>query len=757
MLLAEEDFLDPSCVPVSFSSMGTERLRDSAFPDEISISLSRSKSKKWRVNLFKAFVHRSANIAPEYKKKFKAKINWIDENKKCSDTAKIRITGDWKDHIAQNSSGNFYSSLAVNLKDENINNVVKFKLLLPETRNADNEILSTIIFREFDFIAPETRFINVKMEDSEDLYLYQEVPAKEMIEAFLQRESIMVEGDDRRIWDMVPFQDSNATVDGEWIESKSFALPENGSWADNPISRSITLDALTLINKLFFNYLIDGHRQELITIEALKASNQLIERESLFFLLSKLMSGSHGLLPINRKFYYDPLYQKLVPIYYDGDIEIDKALSTSAENFASSLPAHYFPTQDIQNAINNFSNSAFLDVVFDKYKKRGGNFPRSKIENAFNHYVDILTVMQNNASPENEFEKDGFSAEINLVEYLSDRTKGTFEFTGFDISKNQYSHCKISLSNSNLNTQCSHLQGKDISEVFKKPTSEDGEAIPSIGNFSISSDGNLILDNGIRNIAYTSDIETSMELNVPAGQTHFLSFSGEQTPLPLEINIVSEEENGQVGRVVVTGDVPDGATFNFEGQSTIIPTEIRYNRSLVTGCLSFFDGELSNLNVHVNNAACEDGVNLVRVNGTVNLLDIKNIGADAIDSDYSDLTFKNVIVSSAHNDCIDLSSGTYRIESFVAERCQDKAISVGEEANAYFNLVDIKNSQLGAVAKDGGYLNVSDGTIDTYGNCFESYRKKQEYNGGAVITSQALLNSCGLKIFAQKGSTIEAY
>ena len=49
----------------------------------------------------------------------------------CTYKAKIRQNGDWRDHIDEKSG---MRSLKVNLKDGNILNSVRFKLLLPATR-----------------------------------------------------------------------------------------------------------------------------------------------------------------------------------------------------------------------------------------------------------------------------------------------------------------------------------------------------------------------------------------------------------------------------------------------------------------------------------------------------------------------------------------------------------------------------------------------------------------------------------------------
>ena len=53
----------------------------------------------------------------------------------------IRQHGDWLDHIKlMNDKGQFFRSLDVKLKNGNILNNVRFKLLIPDTRNSYNVI-----------------------------------------------------------------------------------------------------------------------------------------------------------------------------------------------------------------------------------------------------------------------------------------------------------------------------------------------------------------------------------------------------------------------------------------------------------------------------------------------------------------------------------------------------------------------------------------------------------------------------------------
>ena len=54
----------------------------------------------------------------------------------------------------------------------------------------------------------------------------------------------------------------------------------------------------------------------------------------------------------------------------------------------------------------------------------------------------------------------------------------------------------------------------------------------------------------------------------------------------------------------------------------------------LTGCLNLIDLELTNINIEVSNARCEDGLNIVRSKGTINKLKILNSSNDALDNRF---------------------------------------------------------------------------------------------------------------------------
>ena len=115
------------------------------------INIEVAQSAEYARNLIKVILSKSDNIPPNLKKKFKAKFTVSYPFGSCEFNGRIRQNGDWKDHVDLLEGGILVRSLDVKLRDGNILQAVSFKLLLPETRRSENEILATQLLKKLNF------------------------------------------------------------------------------------------------------------------------------------------------------------------------------------------------------------------------------------------------------------------------------------------------------------------------------------------------------------------------------------------------------------------------------------------------------------------------------------------------------------------------------------------------------------------------------------------------------------------------------
>ena len=298
------------------------------FPYKISLKLN--NDKKFMINNLKILTSNKI-IKKKFKERFSGKVKIFYKDRICEFKAKVRIHGDFKDHLEM-VRGNINQSLDVHLKEGNINGITKFKLLLPTTRkNPDEEIIITEIFRSLNILAPKTFFINVDNQRNNYLALFQEKIEKEFLEFSNRKESVILEGDERYLFD-------NPKKNIDW-ESKLISLAKITN--DELLEKSqdykeILLNALSDLNKFYLNeknynenYGIFYYDHTKLNDEPLIKSNfdDFKIKFAIFNSLIFATNSQHALNLHNRKFYWNKEYQTFEPIYYDGNIDITKKIN----------------------------------------------------------------------------------------------------------------------------------------------------------------------------------------------------------------------------------------------------------------------------------------------------------------------------------------------------------------------------------------------------------------------------------------------
>ena len=239
------------------------------------IEIEIDKYRVWQKNNLKIHTSDNSDILKKYKKKFGGKvIVHYNKNIKCEFKAKLRQSGDHKDHI-KFINGNFIQSVDIELKNGNINGITKFKLLIPETRGQvmpniityEDEILTTEIFRKLGFISPRTFMIKVKLNENYSLMMFQEKAEKEMLEYHNRREGPILEGDEKYkfTWFEENKKNFNLNIEEEKIIVKKLSELHGGLSKQTNVNWAIKSDkhldisekALTTLNKIYLKYIND--------------------------------------------------------------------------------------------------------------------------------------------------------------------------------------------------------------------------------------------------------------------------------------------------------------------------------------------------------------------------------------------------------------------------------------------------------------------------------------------------------------------
>ena len=692
-----------------------------------SIDVTTPKSKKWAKNYFKA-LRDDREILKKYKKKFDANITVLfDNDLECNFLAKIRISGDAKDHL---TSAPLVTSLNVTLLNGNINSIVKFKLFIPRTRNGDNEILSTALLKELGFLAPKTYYVSATFNGQAITYIFQEKISKEFIESNNLREAPILEGDERFIYDY------------DRVKGGRFALARivNKNWAEKgATSLKISQVALAHLNKAYLDHL-SGLRITKTTNKRFLRENALshgnyIDKDSEFKAILVAMSASHGLVPNNRSFYYDPLYQRFEPIYYDGN--------ASTSNVKTSLKDLLYFGNKLNNeeiigsgfALKSFSN---LDRkrLHSRLGALGLDYSLKDIGIILDKIISNLELINN--VPLSQHTKNQYSPYFsNYVHLDKDTNQKKLVFSTKKVF--QVEICDFSL----VTCRYDHLNIKNYAKLLQgKYLDNSGNAYIYIGNKQEYITGENALEN-----------QKIREINIDKG-VKLIAYGDPKISINKKDKIIEISQSNSDDRILLRNGQLKDWSINFTG-STIQTsnTEQRFNQNLLTGCLTLSDTQIDNVNIKIDSAFCEDGMNLVRTNGILSNVVINNALSDAIDADFSKLTFKNIIINSAGNDCIDVSAGDYHIKHADLSGCKDKAISVGEKSNLLLDSAQISQSKTGLAAKDSSTIVVNSVIAIKVAICFSAYNKKQEFYGGRITIGQH--NCLPDQISQQEGSLIE--
>ena len=175
--------------------------------------------------------------------------------------------------------------------------------------------------------------------------------------------------------------------------------------------------------------------------------------------------------------------------------------------------------------------------------------------------------------------------------------------------------------------------------------------------------------------------------------------------------------------------------INFHGYDSKITSEIPnfpIDKRGLTGCLSFIHLNLKNITIKSNKSTCEDAVNLINVQGSINKIDIENSYSDGLDVDFSNVEINNIHVASSKNDCVDLSAGNYKLNKLNLTNCGDKALSVGEKSILMLNEITIKDSNIGIASKDSSISKLNNAYLNNMKTCVSAYNKKQEFFGSLI-------------------------
>lgn len=728
------------------------------------IKIEFNKEKKFITKVSKQYIlHKevtSSKKSVNKKKRHKAKIIiHYNNGNSCSYKARIRMHGDGVDHIKL-INGTPTSSLNIILEEGNIKNITRFILLLPNSRNFDNEIFATTLFSHLNFLSPRTFKIKANIHNNNVDYIFQESLKKEFLEYNNRIEGPILESKEHMNQDNLEMSRVSNT---EWIKN-------------NKNKYHISLNSIKDYNlsllKSYKFQVIAG--DSTVRLDRQDFTKKEFKKISTFDALMFGLGAGHGLSYDDRRFYYDPIYSILEPIYYDGNSNI---LSKINYDIVSGT------FKKIKLDSWKMIKEPYLDLYSNlerdnKNRNRNPTVTHSAKYGAYSA-IELLNSIDTKLLLSELIINDFNTISLEKLDKLIDHIIYRLEL----ISKARVYDKKIELEKSiYLKYEDKMKLNENLNLIFQK------NEFSSFINYEIEEcDYKLIICKNY--LINEKKLKKLLEQNkINSKKSVFINFTKENYK---EANITKSKNSiknnfrkikiSDFFKIYINEDVKvsvdrknkriDLNYFSNLGRSiimnskidtwTIMMNNLEQNKNEefnnihnLTGCLTFIDSLIDKIDISGDNFKCEDTVNFIRSKGSINNLNINNAKFDSVDADFSQLKFKNVKVKNSGNDCFDLSYGIYNMESLYLQECADKSVSIGEKSTTTIDNLIVKNSNMGIAVKDSSNVIINKSSMNNLNICLNVYNKKQEFNGGFLKVRNFTCKNSENKINKDKKSVL---
>jgi len=685
----------------------------SNFSDIEFIQINFENQQDWYENLYEAIISDSLNIQDKYKKRFNAKliVNFKEIEPNCIFNARIRISGDWRDHLNEVKS---LASMDVSLSNGNILGITKFKLFLKNTRgyaNGQNEVFVSTFLDSLGYLAPRTSLMEVNLNGrSNDTFIFQEKKVKELIEFQKFRESAIIETNEEFFWDF----ENGSAFDSKYV--LLFGKLVNFSWASKSLNNlEIATEALQKYNL------------SILTSSNPKTSlnyNYLGDNQAYFYnydLINFAIGAKHGITNHNRSFYFNKIDNTFMPIYYDGNSDFLLFPELNIRDDYSDIENLKLYAPELIQIINT------LDIDLLEQNLKNNNYLTNRAD--INQHIIDITKNINQI-----FEVKDKSLENISRNYLNSTINYGVKLIFLDFiyeeiqTCNQYiKECEIVEIEFNLEN-ITELLNKENHHLFgNQPSDFEKYVNPKLNK------NKLVIDDYVEIIQIGNP-----DVKIQNNQININISS-------INDKVLIKSVNNKVQKFINWNVVATSSNQNFSA--------IRQDSNLLTGCITFHNLDFKNVSISSEGMKCEDAVNIISSIGVVESIDIKDSMFDGLDIDFSEIIIKNLNVTNSDNDCADFSSGSYIIEIAILNNCRDKGISIGEKSSVVASDINVKNSFIGIAVKDSSIVTVEIFNPSEVEYCAAVYRKKQEFAGSILNIDN--FNCDGFNhSFIQEGSVL---
>ncbi|GEM_PF-5757202 len=667
--------------------------------------------------------------------------------------AKVRMKGDWLDHVKENQW-----SLRVNLKEGNVYMAEKFSLQFPETRGGDNERVFHQELQKYDILTPHYVFVHLVVNDEYwGRFAFEEHFDEPLLERYSRSDGPILKFDEEGFWEC-------QMLSKKLGQEVCVEYPLLAAAKIDAFGKKTKKDATKFARFRRGRAILDTWRRDSLPLDKLD-----LKRFAHYYALCDIFGFYHGLQWHNQRFYYRPADGRLEPIAYDCFSENNELIG---KDFLGFFDEHYatvyfheqwFNYQLFRNAEFRSFYKGFLRAYTEneEWKKSGASpelFAQLKErarklsvfieqEQELPQYYPYERWKKENPDLIKEYDID-FSNELledvsfNAVSsssgtIITNFHMGDLKVLGYTNERGFYA----------LNDQIKISSGTSHSFDWN-----DAKHVFGVYNLNDSVRRKVILSHDIEDNTDASWkdyfeenrdgwiwkkelLELNESIELPAGnvycidsaEIHFKEFGlitcfGD---LNISASKLLSSGTGNMGIRALDGklSVSNTSLIGFD-----VPVQQANSPLQALNC------EVVLSNLQLESIRAEDAINLVNCRATIKGLTLMNCSGDGLDADFCQLELSKLSVYDCGGDGVDVSFSIASLKELEIANCVDKGISVGEASEVRLLDARISDCASGVAVKDKAslFLDRSIGIV----NCtvlINAFRKKSFFIDGGTV------------------------
>jgi len=722
--------------------------------------------------------------------------------------AKIRLKGDWTDHLINEKKWSYRIILDGN---QTLFGMRKLSVQDPRARHLAWEWLFNRVVKDEDIIGLRYGFASVTMEVKN-----RTIPIDMGIMAIEESfDKILIENNRRREGLIMAFDESMTW--NERKQTRELKLKDGASWSYKLGSPNFSNIKVFNQNKVLSDpklakqleiakNLLDGLRKKTLTISEVFDLDKL----TTFVALSNLFGGSHGLVAHNIRMYYNPITNKLEPLSFDSgsgekltklyhypfsgwDPAYSKMMAEKLEWVSSE---HYINEmlnnqEDELSAIVQYLKGEFT-FEFDKtILEYNANFIRKHLAPSDVVVTSLLDYKEGsmNISVQNLSE---FFVEVDHLKHKDGKLLNTnSEVITLKSGEKRIITFKLDPSFANAFVSKKNKKGgfsypKDVEKlrIHHRIVGIDKEYATEIAAFGIQENSgakiasyqNSFVEN-FQDFDFISINKKRKEMTFQTGQ-HSI-----EKPLIIPSNYKIKVQPGfeldiknnaylfSNSTIDAIGTKEEPIKFYSSDSSgggifinkTLRESELRFctfsNLSNpitelweLSGAVNFHEADVTIANCVFEKNRCEDGLNIIRSSFTMTNSMFRETKSDAFDGDFVVGTITDTTFNNAGNDGIDISGSRLTLKNITINNPSDKAISAGEASEINGETIFITGGEIGIVSKDLSAVTLDGVSIKDTQLAFSAFQKKTEFGTGNIAVTNLVLANNQTEFLIEQGS-----